>query len=585
MPLSTFSGLLGYKRASHLLRRASFGASKQMIDAVSNMSAAEAVNLLFSGALPEPTLPIDTATGTEWITNPTTDSNSDENVLQEYFKGWLLAQMMALGIDENQKLAYSVREKVTFFMHTHFTTMQSKVNNSKYIYYQNALFRQFAFDKSSDPSFNFPELTKKLCIDNAMLIFLDGKLNVKGSPNENFARELFELYVIGKGLEGSLPNDLDPGDYLTYTEQDIQAAAEVLSGWDVDKDLITIDSQTLIPTGKVKGGSIATAHDNDVKQFSARFGNSIIQPDPALLDASGKPTAESALDEISQLIDMLYAQEETARYICRKIYRYYVYYDIPKELDDSIIKEMAATFKANNFKIQPVLEELFKSQHFYEATGGVTDDTFGSIIKSPLDIALGTIKFFNVVVPDYTANTAVFYETSKNLLKKIEGQGMNIYEPVEVAGYPAYHQFPAFNRNWISTNYLTRRYDFIRSTMSMMNMDEPEAVFIDILTYIKNNIPNDIASNAKSLIIILAQYLLPLSDNLTFDTTADGDADITTERLNYFLEAFLFNPQLDVDPEATWTIRYSNNLDSEVLQRQLENLLNAMLQTPEYQLM
>ena len=584
MPLNPFSGVLGYKRAAHLLRRASFGTSKQLIDSFVDMSAAEAVALLFPATLPEPVLPIDPATGAEWITNPLTDSNSDENALQDYFKGWLLGQIMGIGIDEGQQLGYSVREKIAFFMHTHFTTMQSKVNNSKYLYHQNALFRQFAFDKNTDETFNFSELTKKLCVDNAMLVFLDGKLNVKGSPNENFARELFELFVIGKGLAGSIPPDLGQGDYLNYTEQDIQAAAEVLSGWDVDKDLTNIDEQTLLPRGKVKGGTIASSHDNDIKQFSARLGNMVIQPDPTLLDLSGKPTEESALDEISQLIDLLYSKEETARYICRKIYRFYVYYNIPQELDDTIIKGMADTFKANNFKIQPVLEELFKSQHFYEAAGGNGDDNFGCIIKSPLDLLTGTIKFFNVSIPDYVSETSLFYETTKDLIKKMKGQGLDFYEPVEVAGYPAFHQYPAFNRNWISTNYLTRRYEFIRTSMSMMNMDNPEAIHIDVLTFVKSNFPNDIASDAKTLIITLAKYLLPLSDNLTFDTNADDSADITTERLNYFLHAFLFNPQLDVDPEATWTIRYTNNLDSEVIQRQLENLLNAMLQSPEYQL-
>lgn len=118
-----------------------------------------------------------------------------------------------------------------------------------------------------------------------------------------------------------------------------------------------------------------------------------------------------------------------------------------------------------------------------------------------------------------------------------------------------------------------------------MNMDEPGAIYVDILPFIKNTIPDEIASHARLLIIELAKYLLPLSGNLTFDSSADDNADITTERLNYFLQAFLFNPKLDVDPEEAWTTRYKNNFDSEVRQRQLESLLNAMLQSPEYQLM
>src|SRR5690606_35705600 len=121
--------------------------------------------------------------------------------------------------------------------------------------------------------------------------------------------------------------------------------------------------------------------------------------------------------------------------------------------------------------------------------------------------------------------------------------------------------------------------------MSMMNLDEPGAVYIDVLTYVKTNVPDAIAADAKSLMIHLAKYLMHMADNLTFDADADDGADITTERLNYFLQAFLYHPQLDIDPEAAWTERYTHNYDSEVRQRPLENLLNAMLQSPEYQLM
>lgn len=584
MPLPQFSGVLGEKRASHLLRRASFGPTKQQIDSFSAMTVSEAVSRLFPGTLPDASPPVDPATGEEWVSGPVTDTNSSEDTLQEYFKGWLIGQMVSVGVPENQKLAYSVREKITFFMHTHFTTMQSKVNNSKHLYFQNVLFRRFALDGEGTPNINFRTLTKKICVDNAMLIFLDGKLNVKGSPNENFARELFELYVIGKGLAGTIPPDLEAGDYLYYSEQDIQAAARVLSGWEVTGAFDQIDPDTGIPRGKVRGGTTASAHDNDPKQFSGRMAHTLIQPDPLLVSEEGEATRESALDEISQLIDMLYAQEETARYICRKLYRFFVYYHIPQSLEDTVISELADTFRANNFKIQPVLEEIFRSQHFYEGAGGVVDDSFGGIIKSPLDLAVGTLRFFEVPLPDPAANLPGFYKATGDLIKMMRSQGEDFYEPVEVAGYPAYHQFPAFNRNWISTNYLTRRYDFIRKTLSSMNMD-PDALHVDILAFINNNFPDAIASNARQLIITLVKYLFPLSGNLTFDPDAEGNAGLTAERLHYFLQAFLFNPKLDIDPEAAWTLRYTHDYDREVRQRQLESLLNAMLQSPEYQLM
>lgn len=585
--LSTFSGNLGIKRAAHLLRRATFGASKETIDAFSNLTVAQAMSILFPPSLPDAEAPIDPAIGQEWITamESDDDNGSSDSKRQEYFKGWLLGQMLSLGMPADIQLGYALREKIVFFMHTHFTTMQSKVDNSRHLYYQNELFRYFAFDANKTLEVNFSTLTKKLCIDNAMLIFLDGRLNMKGSPNENFARELFELFVIGKGYEDGLPPDLEAGDYLNFTEQDVQAAARVLSGWDADKALDNIDPDTMLPRGKVRGGTVANAHDNDPKQFSFRMGNHVIAPDPALLDDSGRATEASAIDEIGQLIDLLYAQEETARYICRKIYRFFVYSHISPTVETEIIQEMANTFKANGFKIQPVLEELFQSQHFYEASTGVEDDHFGGVIKSPLDLIMGTLLFFEVQLPDYTQDPSGFYETTDNILKLLEGQGLSFYEPIEVAGYPAYHQFPAFSRNWISTNYLTRRYDFIRYILSMVNKEEPGQITVDILAYVRNNIPSEVASDARELIMILVKYLLPMSDNLTFDRENDENAELTAERLNYFLHAFLYARNIDVDPESTWTLRWVNNYDTDVLQGQLQSLFNALLQTPEYQLM
>lgn len=607
MALETLSGTLGKKRAAHLLRRATFGFSKEDIDHFSTLTAETAVHLLFGEGIPDPLLPVDPKTSEEWISHPASEANSSEADLQRFFKAWVLGQMFAQNLPEHSKFSYNTREKISFFLHTHFTTIVSIVDNSRFLYYQNQLFRKYAFDKHNiiklqqienevgeegdEPQYsereipvNLKELTKKVCVDNAMLVFLDGRLNVKGSPNENFAREMFELYTIGKGLEGNLPSGLDKGDYLHFTEQDVQAAARVLSGWNTDETLSNLDQDNDLPRGKVRGGSVADSHDNTTKQFSHRFNNTIITPNPQLL-LGNQPTEASAYDEISQMIEMIYRQEETALHICRKIYRFFVYHEISETIEREVISAMAETFKANDFKIQPVLEELFKSRHFYEGSGGYSDDNFGSIIKSPLDLAVGTLNFFMVKLPDPENASSDFYETADALVRSMSGQGFNLYEPVEVAGYPAYHQFPGFNRNWISTNWLTRRYEFIRKVFSSMNMQESSVLKVNVLDFVKQHIPVEIASDAKSLIIELAGYLFPQAENLTFERDADEEAEITAERLNYFLMAFLYEPQLDAEPEEAWNIRYTRELDMEVQQRQLESLLNAMLQSPEYQLM
>ena len=579
MPLPELTGTLGVKRAAHLLRRATFGATKQQIDEFAALTAAQAVDQLFRQYLPDPVLPVDPLTGSEWVVSGTTDANSPEEDLQEYFKGWFIAQMVSTGIDPVQALAYSAREKVVFFLHTHFTTIQSKVNNSRSLYFQNQLFRLFALDAlQSDPLFNFKELSVRIGIDNAMLRLLDGNMNVKGSPNENYAREFHELYSIGRGLEGTLPTPTTPGDYILFTEQDVQAAARVFSGWAIDDDFLSIDVLTGLPRGKVKGTALnASAHDNDPKEFSARFNSNIIQPDPALLNG-GMATEESALDEIRQLVDQIYDKPETAKNICWKIYRFFVYAPHTPEasvaIDQTVISEMAETFAANNYKIQPVIENLLRSEHFYEAGSGVTDDRFGGIIKSPLDLVTGTLRFFNLSLPDMAAQPNEFYLATSAIIGTVQDLGMNFYEPYDVAGYDAYHQFPIYHRNWITPNYLARRYEFIRKVITAT---EDSMFKIDVFVFVRDNFPAAIASDARSLIIELARYLLPVSDNLTFDEDADDQAALTAARMNYFKNRFL--QQFD---ETYWTARW--NFGASDLGAQLEFLFNAMLQSPENQL-
>jgi uncharacterized protein (DUF1800 family) len=579
MPLPEYTGTLGLKRAAHLLRRATFGATKSQIDAFAALTPTQAITQLYRQTLPPPVLPPDPKTGQPWFLTATTAANSKDDVLQECFKGWFIAQMMSAGINPNLSLAYSSREKLVLFLHTHFTTIQSKVASSKALYFQNQLLRLFALDAvNTDPKINIKELTVKLSIDNAMLKLLDGDLNVKGSPNENYARELHELYTIGRGLEGTLPPSTGQGDYILFTEQDVQAAAKVLSGWQVDDDFATTDTDTNLKRGKIKGSTTnASSHDNTPKQFSARFNNAIIQGKAALMNG-GNATEASALDEIRQLIDQIYSKPETAKNICWKIYRFFVYaphtHDNSVAIDNAIIAEMANTLVASNYKIQPVIENLLRSQHFYEAGAGVKDDNFGGVIKSPIDLVMGTLRMFSVSLPDMATDTVNFYKATGEIVGTLASLGMNFYEPYDVAGYDAYHQFPIYHRAWITPNYLARRYDFMRSIV----MSSQQGMFtVNVYTFVKNNFSDAVASNARTLILELSKYLLPLTDNLTFDDATDDTATLTAKRLNYFKDRFL--QQFD---EAYWTTRW--NQDAVDLRDQLEFLFNAMLQSPEYQL-
>src|SRR5690606_12636306 len=455
MHLPEYSGPLGLKRAAHLLRRATFGATRQDIDSFASLTPAPATVALFRQPLPDPVLTVEPAPGTEWVQAGVTDANSGDEDLQEFFKRWFIGQMLSTGITPSRSRPSSAREKLVFFLHTHFTAIQSKINSSRALYFQNQLYRMYALDAMNpDPLVNFKTLSKKVSVDNAMLRLLDGSLNVKGSPNENYARELLELYSIGRGLEGTLPPGSGEGDYVVYREQDVQEAARVLSGWEFDEDFLTLDPDTNLPRGRMKGSvTNASAHDNDPKVFSDRFGNQTIQADPALLNG-GSPTEASAMDEIDQLVELIYAQPETARNICRKIYRFFVFgpHDTfwMNNVETNIIPEMVNVFESSGYKIQPVIENLLRSQHFYEDGGGFGDDSFAAIIQSPLDLVAGAVRFFNTPTAAITSATTEFYEATGEVLGYITNMGMSFYEPCDVSGYDAYCQYPIYHRSWTS---------------------------------------------------------------------------------------------------------------------------------------
>ncbi len=543
--LNPFGGALGRRQASHLLKRATFGPTKLQIDQYTGSTAAQILTQLFA-PVADPNPPSDPATNLPWTNPKPTDLNSENGDLITFFRGWWLELMHREGV--------SIRERMTFFLHTHFTTGFTTVNDSTALYYQNALFRRYATG-------NFLELSRKICMDNAMLIYLDGRLNEVGRPNENFAREYLELYTIGKGPQ------IGPEDYTNYTEQDVQEAAKVLSGYVNDEEYLETDPDTGLITGilRLNGSNLANRHDASVKTFSNAFGGTTIQPN-ALVD--GMATEDAALDELDQLVAMIFNQEETAKHICRKLYRYFVYYDITDEIEQDIITPLAETFRNNNYEFQPVLEQLLSSQHFFDTDNGiVTDDSRGAIIKSPLDLVVGSTRFFNVGIPDSSSDLQQAFDVSfRSLLGNMEDQGMSFYDPPEVAGYPAYHQNPEFNRNWISNNGLARRYQF--SDVLVENGDN-QGFQLDIVTYVDNASHISNPADPDVLVRELIDDLFP--------------EIITQERFDYFKDDVL----LDNLSAANWAGEWNNykiSGDDTAVRIQLEGLLRALMQSPEYQL-
>ena len=539
--LSPYLGNLGKKNAAHLLRRLTFGASMQTIDNFSTKTVNQAINDIFAD-IDTPAPPIDPLTGSTWL-NPKPDPlvNSEEHLLQQYFQSWHLEQI--------RKSGTLAKERIAYFYHTHLPVQKSIVHQNAEIYYQNTLFRYYAYG-------NFKELMKKICIDNAMLHYIDNFLNETSSPNENYAREFMELYTIGKGEQ------IGEGDYTNYTEDDVQTAAKVLSGYKTDPDFATIDEDTGIPRGYVKTNSdnLAYLHNPDVKTFSDKFQNTQIQPNDIV---NGYATKEATLDELDQFVEMIFSQDETAKFLCRKIYRQFVYHKITDEIETDIIAPLAETFRDNDYEIVPVLERLFKSQHFYDTDNSETpDDHIGALIKSPIDLVIGTLNFFEIELPN---NTDDLYEAyTGGILKFIEDMDMNFYEPIDVAGYPPYHQTPTYNRYWISAGTIGYRYEF--GALLVDGNSSNLGFGLDITTYVDDNISDP--SDADTIVSELTEYMFP--------------KDIPQERFDYFLD-ILTDKLSKQNWKEEWN-KFKATNDNKAVKIQLEKLIISLLQSPEYQL-
>ena len=552
MPLEQLEGNLNEQQAVHLLRRATFGPSLESVQQFTGIGVDAAMNILFDPSVPDPELPVDPQTGSTWINPAATGANSPQEDLMDYFMGWHLEQMRTSGT--------SSRERIVWFLHTHLPVRRTLVTNSESIYYQNALYRHYAFG-------SFKILFRKLCVDNAMLIYLDNATNDVNDPNENFAREMFELYSIGRGPQ------TDPGNYTNYTEDDIREAAKVLTGWETDESYATVDPDTGLPFGRliseISGSTeIATRHNAGSKAFSAAFQNTSIQPSETV---EGYATVEAAEGELDKMMDMIFDQEATALFLVRKIYRHFVYYEISDEVENNIIQPLAEDFRNNDYSLSYVLKELFSSQHFYDRDDMDTDNNNrGAIIKSPIDLIMGMVNLFNVEFP---ADPGELYQTvyQEGLLEMIYEQGLDLYEPYDVAGYDAYYQYPIFNRYWITPYTLAYRYKLSDFLIYGTNQgSDPLGIKLDILTWVADTDNVSDPSSADDLVARLCNLMFAFP--------------IHPDRQAYFRDDIF----LDGVYSSAWTTEWNTYLDNgsneATVRTMLERLLRGMIQTPEYQL-
>jgi len=250
-----------------------------------------------------------------------------------------------------------------------------------------------------------------------MLIYLNGYLNVAGSPDENYARELMELFTLGQGSG--------------YTEADVQAAARVLTGWSV---LQESGGVPILPEPIF----LFFNHDQGDKQFSSFFNDTLIT------GQSGPGAGET---ELSALLDMITANEESSRFLSRELYRFFVHGEITAATETDVIEPLAQIFRDNAVspdQMRIVVRALLTSDHFF------SDAIRGCMIKSPADLVIGELRLFGMPFPDQTlfeARNLVMID----LYWLVGYAGQNLADPPNVAGWPAYYLYPGYDDLWIDT--------------------------------------------------------------------------------------------------------------------------------------
>lgn len=546
------TGTLGRRLAAHLLRRTSFGPTKAEIDTFADLTADQAVEQLLSLPATLPDHPVDPMTGITWVLAGRTGANSPNEDLNEVINSWFLDVIFKPGPSQN------LFAKSVFFLHTCFPTGHNDIEFSENFYYTIRLLMLYAVG-------NFKELALKICFDNGMNNYLDIGDSVKGNPNENFVREFFELHTIGKGPTKGVD------DYTTFTEDDVKEAARLLTGYRLNNEWdnpLRIDPQTGLP----RCWFDPSKHDVGSKIFSDAFQNTEIL---------GRTTAEGMIEEVQDFVDMIFAQLDTARHICRRMYRYFVRYQISEEVENDIITPMAQALQQNNYEMGTAYRLLLKSQHFYDTgDNDASDEVIGALIKSPLELQINMMRYFQVALPDPAVDPYEAYVTFYNQgIQRMQSKAcFDLFEPPEVAGYQPVYQDPEFNRLWISAKSIEPRYD-----MAQVLIDGPTHLRADLMQFFQdaNQIPEypgiDQLGNpgphpgariSEHLVQTLVDYLLPEA--------------LPIDRFEYFHNLLLE----DLSP-INWAMEWDNFLstgDDTNVKGQLEKLVRGLLQSPEFQL-
>jgi hypothetical protein len=341
----------GRKWSAHLYRRAGFGAGREDLDEAERLGPEGTLDLLLRGR-PEAQEIAETLMDVGRIA-----AASDEGGAQ--LRGWWLYGMLQGG--------HPLREKMTLFWHNHFATSLAKVLDPELMFRQNGLLREHALGR-------FGPMLQAISKDPAMLVWLDSNTNIKGRPNENYARELMELFSLGVGH---------------YTEGDIREAARAFTGWRVDGAGFAFD---------------ARLHDGGPKTFLGQTG---------------------AWDG-GDVVRIVLVQPAAARFLVRKLYRFLV--SEKAEPPDSLLEPLCEGFRRSDYDIAGLLRTILASRHFYSS------HAFRQRVKGPVEYVLGAVQS---VYRRYAEGDADYRPLPQQVLvARIEAMGQSLFAPPNVKGWP-----------------------------------------------------------------------------------------------------------------------------------------------------
>jgi uncharacterized protein (DUF1800 family) len=310
---------------AHLLRRAGFGASEAELDQYAALGFGGTVERLLNPEQVDDSAADQRAAQLAFSNDPT-DREARRKLEAAKF-GWVTRMLYT---------QRPLQEKMALFWHTHFATANSKVGNAVLMQQQIQLFREHALG-------NFETLLQKVTRDPAMLIWLDNRLNRKASPNENFAREVMELFTVGIG---------------NYTEDDIKEAARAFTGHSLTREFAYTFN--------------ANQHDTRDKTFFRQTGN---------FDAD-------------HILGILVRHPATARFLTTKLFSWFVH-DRP---ESTTIDRLSSTFTGSGFDIRAVVRDILTGPEL------LSPQAFHAKIKQPVELVVGSLKALNVqnIGPDAT---------------------------------------------------------------------------------------------------------------------------------------------------------------------------------------